>query len=221
MVRNRLVAALAIAGALGGAATFAPRPALALDDGKGNSLMDVLDFVGLGEKKDDDVIFYRERAPLVLPPKTELRQPAPPAQERTANWPKDPEVVRAQKRAAENRARQAESISQDPNYAGKLTREGRINPADVRDPAGPGGRCSMTPDAVNKCDPNTYWQNLAVKSDAPKKNVITAGQEPEREFLTSPPKGYLAAKNNVAANSQPAQQDLQPSIFDYFRNGGK
>ena len=43
--------------------------------------------------------------PLVLPPKMELRAPAPPrSAESQANWPKDPDVAAARKAAAEARA---------------------------------------------------------------------------------------------------------------------
>ena len=50
-------------------------------------------------------IQYHERAPLVLPPKMELRAPASPAAvEANANWPKDPDARAARKEAYEARA---------------------------------------------------------------------------------------------------------------------
>ena len=192
------------------------RPAAALDDGKGNSLLDALDFVGLGEKKDQDVIFYRERAPLVLPPKNELRAPTPPVSERVSNWPKDPEAVHAAKLAEENRRRASDNPN-DSHLAGQLTRQGRVAAADMVQPAGPGGPCSMTPDAIIRCDPNTYWKNLSVASAASKKQELQAGVEPDREYLTNPPKGYMAPTKNVAANSEPVKHD-EENIFDYVRN---
>ena len=55
--------------------------------------------------KEKPPINYSERAPLVLPPKMELRAPAAPrSAENQANWPKDPDVVAARKAAAEARA---------------------------------------------------------------------------------------------------------------------
>ena len=53
--------------------------------------------------KDPPKIDYRERAPLVLPPKMELRTPSDAAalETRAANWPKDPDVMAARREAAE------------------------------------------------------------------------------------------------------------------------
>lgn len=55
--------------------------------------------------KEKDPIRYRERAPLVLPPKMELREPAARESFASSNpqWPKDPDVV-AQKRRLEANA---------------------------------------------------------------------------------------------------------------------
>lgn len=52
--------------------------------------------------KDKDPIRYRERAPLVLPPKMDLREPAAKETFASSNpqWPKDPDAV-AQKRRLE------------------------------------------------------------------------------------------------------------------------
>lgn len=192
-------------------------PARALDDGKSGGLSDVLDLVGLGDKKEQEVIQYRERAPLVLPPRTELRQPAPPAAQRAANWPQDQESVRAAKKAQENRFRAADAENQDAGFAGKLTRMGRINPADAHDRAGPNQACSMDPSAANKCDPTTLWNNLAVTNGPTADRQIRPGEEPDRQFLTQPPKGYMTPKKTMAATSEPVTQS-DGNIFDYFRS---
>ncbi len=215
MVKGMFKRSLLIGCAVASLSVAAPLPAAAIDDGKGNSFLDVLDLVGLGTKKEEEVIFYRERPPLVLPPKTELRQPLPPAAQRTADWPRDPEAVRAERLNAAGRAKR-DNGEDDPAYAAKLTRQGRINPRDAREPAGPGGACSMVPDAPNKCDPTTFWNNLSQKSDSPAEKGLQAGVEPERGYLTNPPKGYMAPNRNVAARSEPASSE-EPSIFDYFR----
>ncbi len=219
MVKGILIKGLVVASALAGL-TLAPQPAAALDDGKGNSLLDVLDFVGLGQKKDDDVIFYRERAPLVLPPKAELRQPAPPASQRAANWPRDPEAVRAAKKAEENRKRSVVDDNADPNYAARLTREGRITAAEASERSGPGGPCNMVPDSPNPCSPTELWKTLAIKSNDQPKEGLQAGVEPEREYLTAPPKGYMKPAQNVKATME-APKPESDDPFAYFRSGGK
>ncbi len=215
MVRDGLVKTLVVCSVLAGSA-MGSHPARALDDGKGNSLLDVLDLVGLGEKKEEPVIQYRERPPLVLPPKTELRQPAPSAAQRAADWPQDPEAVRAAKRAQDIRGRANADDTNNPQYAGKLTRVGRINPGDSVEKPGPNQPCSMSPGAGNACDPTTFWKNLSVKSDKPEEKGLQAGVEPDRQYLTQPPKGYMAPTQSVKAGFEAPQP--APSIFDYVRN---
>ena len=198
----------------------ASHPARALDDGKGNGILDVLDLLGLGEKKEEAVIQYRERAPLVLPPKTELRQPMPPAAERAANWPQDQEELRAARRAEANRIRAEDAESDNPRYAGKLTRIGRINAADMKQKPGATEPCSMVPDALNRCDPTTLWKNLSVKSDDKAEKGLQAGVEPDRQYLTQPPKGYMAPTKNVKPTFEPRHIE-EGSVFDYYHQAPK
>src|ERR1700731_2337493 len=89
------------AGALVVSLGFVTAPALAADDGQENFFSAVVGMIGgdLGVQKDAPPIDYHERAPLVLPPKMELRKPIPPVAERTQAWPQDPEIVAAKKAA--------------------------------------------------------------------------------------------------------------------------
>src|SRR5215204_6500934 len=65
---------------------------------------DLLGAVGI-IPKERPRIDYRERAPLVLPPKLELRAPARAAEvDAGGNWPNDPDVVASRKDAFEARA---------------------------------------------------------------------------------------------------------------------
>ena len=71
---------------------------------EGEGVKSLLGAIGI-IPKEKPPINYSERAPLVLPPKMELRAPAAPrSAENQANWPKDPDVVAARKAAAEARA---------------------------------------------------------------------------------------------------------------------
>ena len=65
---------------------------------------DLLGSVGI-IPKERPRIDYRERAPLVLPPKMELRDPADPQGLHAANpqWPNDPDVAAAKRREADAR----------------------------------------------------------------------------------------------------------------------
>ena len=70
---------------------------------------------------EKDPIRYRERAPLVIPPKMELREPAGPESFASNNpqWPKDPDLV-SKRRAAAERAR--------PVTESEIRRMSEVNP---------------------------------------------------------------------------------------------
>ncbi len=213
MVKTGLGKCLLICGSLASVSMVAT-PARALDDGKGNSLLDAFSFFGLGNKEDDKVVLYRERPPLVLPPKAELRQPLPPAAERTPNWPQDPEAVRAAKVNELNRYHAQEDEARDSGLAGKLARQGRIPAGSVPSSNGP---CGMDPDSPNRCDPATYWKNLAVKVAEPDDAHLQPGVEPERKFLTEPPKGFRAPKKVVAATFEKPHDPSEDNAYAYAR----
>lgn len=69
---------------------------------EGVAMKNLLGSIGI-IPKDPPKIDYRQRAPLVLPPKMELRPPAEPGavEARAVNWPKDPDVMAARKEALE------------------------------------------------------------------------------------------------------------------------
>ncbi len=101
----RLISGLALALAV--AASALPTPAAALDDdGKGSvlgSVKGLLNFgFGLETQEPEAEIDYRQRAPLVLPPRSGLPQPRAQT-EKLAAWPQDPDVVR--RREAAERAK--------------------------------------------------------------------------------------------------------------------
>ena len=85
--------------ALFGLGLLSAAPALAADDGQEGLFDSILGIVGVGDKKAPE-IDYRDRAPLVLPPKMALRQPLPSGAQRPAAWPNDPDVARRAREAA-------------------------------------------------------------------------------------------------------------------------
>lgn len=82
---------------------------------------------------DKEAIDYRERAPLVLPPRMELREPAGAGavQARNPQWPTDPEAVAKKRQEAEarmpagdteaRRANDRERLSPEEMQAGRRT----------------------------------------------------------------------------------------------------
>ena len=85
----KLSARLALAAASMAAALSFGSPAMAQSE----TLNSVMGFLGL-QSDDKPEIEYRERAPLVVPPKMELRPPQQSGAGRTAAWPTDADVVK-------------------------------------------------------------------------------------------------------------------------------
>src|SRR6476659_1757670 len=75
--------------------------------------------------KDREAIDYRERPPLVVPPKMELRQPVDPSAVALRNpaWPNDPDVAAKRKAAEDSRKPVANRSDNAVSQGGRLTPE--------------------------------------------------------------------------------------------------
>src|SRR5260221_11878305 len=84
-----------------------------------------------GTNMENRGIEYRERSPLVVPPKLDLPPPAEASQEvKDANWPKDPDEAR---RKALIAARKKQN--KDPREASRLLTPSELNAARTAAPA--------------------------------------------------------------------------------------
>lgn len=131
---------------------------------------------------EKDPIRYRERAPLVLPPKMELRAPAGAETYASNNpqWPNDPDVMARKRRAAEERI---------PVTDSEIRRMSENNPRLTidemragRNPNGPGpGR--------HKSDRDGVWISPTELMAGPKtqEDDKVASAAPVRRTLTDPP----------------------------------
>jgi hypothetical protein len=209
-------AAAAIVLSLG---TVAATPALAADDGQDNFFSAVIGMLGanLGGDKDASApIDYHERAPLVLPPKMELRQPLPPVAARNQAWPQDPDVLKA-KRAAE--------LAKAPRVTPTSDHDSAMSTEELRRPGTPDPNASVpTGDCLDNhtCDPTAFWSMLEnTKKQDTEKPELAPGQEPPREYLTQPPPGYLAVTKVVKATGEaprgPSDADPNDNSAAYFR----
>ncbi|HWG04684.1 MAG TPA: hypothetical protein VG271_06705 [Beijerinckiaceae bacterium] len=182
-------------------------PARAADDGQENFFSSVWGMIGGGigvAPRSEPTIDYHERAPLVLPPKTDLPPPGAGAAVRNQSWPQDPDVLAAKKAQEEARA---------PHLAHKLDpaetiEQSRQRSAAAYDPLAnqPTGDCLET----RTCDPATFWSLLknTKKGDTAELQLIP-GQEPPREYLTQPPPGYMSPTKAVKV-TQSAPQVVDP-----------
>lgn len=199
-----------IAGAL-----VATSPARAQDDGSGSVVDVVKNLLFLGGGDEQPAIEYRDRAPLVLPPKGAQGLPAPATRQRRADWPQDPDV---QRRAAERADRRAPRTAEN-----NLAPDVSMRELNAR--RGPGGDRTVPIDdqCRNFHGGNCVWMNpdrlrsLGVKKEAESK--IPVGSEPDRNWLTEPPTGYRrVTQASGAGQAKPDVRDDGPNIRGFFTN---
>jgi len=158
-----------------------------------------------GTNMENRGIEYRERSPLVVPPKLDLPPPASAAAEAPApNWPKDPD---AQRRKAAAAARKKDS--KDPREAARI-----LTPAELavgktagtartsNDPIQPGATNSnllLSPSELG------YKGGLSGLFGGSKTESAPFKGEPTRESLTQPPSGYQTPSPNFAYGTGPKE----------------
>jgi hypothetical protein len=202
---------LAVAGALVlWAGNFSIVPAFAGDDGAAPIWTGLGGLVGLSGKDKDDPIDYRERPRLVLPPKMVLQPPAAPIVDKSAAWPVDPDVAKARK----ERAAMREILTSQSDL--QAARDGnRLSPDQLRaDRVGPGQdtaaakRCAAQSNARG-CD-WVPFRNVLETIGLAKPDQVIAGQEPDRDWLTDPPKGYRRPTTDAVATTA----EVKPKVND-------
>lgn len=165
----------------------------------------ILSLFGLGSAAPPP-IDYRERPPLVVPPKSSLPSPQERANVRAGNWPNDPDLER-RRRAAEadqeiflftgvaRAQRDKADIRLSPDelsrgrVAGQASDGQPINPRNsLLDDRGSG----LVFDPIRQMRENDLRLNAA-------KQELPVGSEPPRRNLSQPPSGLRAPTQRVAA----------------------
>ena len=167
-----------------------------------------------GTNMENTGIEYRERSPLVIPPRTDLPPPAAAAAEAPVpNWPKDPDVKR---RKDANAARKKDN--KDPREASRLLTPselaaGKTAPAqaarrETNLPGNPGATAILSPSQLG------YEGGLRGLFGGNKTESAPFKGEPTRDTLTMPPPGYQTPSPNYAygtgAEGIAGQQGIQP-----------
>lgn len=188
-----------------------PGGALAADD----VFTQIFSAIGL-TTPEREPIEYRERAPLVVPPKSGLREPVAPNAQRNAAWPNDPDVVSRRQAAADRNA---------PVPSGKWTENPEMRPGQLR--AGP--RTATNRLGVPDYSPNE--NDASVLMIRPTRDMRAAdaeriardnlsnlrpGEEPERKSLSEPPRGYRKPTEIVRATGEPARTQDASKPLDYI-----
>ena len=150
-----------------------------------------------------DPIPYRERAPLVMPPKIELREPVAPSAVRSAHpqWPNDPDLAGKRRREAEARAPVTQSETRrmsgnNPMLLPDELRAGRRAGAGI--PNGP----------VRSSDRDGVWLNpdeLRTQGRTQEAQTVAADGAPVRRALSDPPSAL-----SRSATGGPIQKSFAP-----------
>lgn len=163
-----------------------------------------------GTNMENRGIEYRERSPLVVPPKLDLRPPEPVKSEiKDPNWPKDPDE---QRRKVAIAARKKES--KDPREAGRTLTPSELNAAKTS----PGARTSNEPVQPGNSLNNPmlspaqlgYTGGFSGLFGGSKTETAPFKGEPTRDSLTQPPPGYQTPSPNFAYGTGPRESLNKP-----------
>lgn len=166
-----------------------------------------------GTNMENRGIEYRERSPLVVPPKLDLPPPASTSSEVLApNWPKDPDVQRRKAAAADRKKSSkptplegARPLTPSELNAGRIAAPARTN----NDPIQPGTSANnpmLSPSQLGYTGglfKNMFGGNSVETAPFP--------GEPTRESLIQPPTGYQTPSPNFAYGTGP-QESLHKRI---------
>ena len=168
-----------------------------------------------GTNMDNTGIDYRERSPLVVPPKLDLPPPASVAKETNApNWPKDPDEARrkamiaARKKANKDPMEQSRILSPSELNKGRTSASASpVTPDSVVPGGDPGATAILSPSALG-FDGKVF--NMFKGNSA---EIGQFKQEPPRESLTQPPPGYQTPSPNFAYGTGP-MEPLNNKVYD-------
>jgi hypothetical protein len=161
-------------------------------------------------------IDYRERSPLVVPPKIDLPPPATGSAE-VKNWPKDPDEAR---RKAAIAARKKEN--KDPREASRVLMPSELAKGKTaaaagtnNDPIQPGNSLNNPVLSPSQLGYNGGFSGLFGGNKA---ETAPFKGEPTRESLTQPPGGYQTPSPNFAYGTGPKEslnKEYNPAAGKY------
>jgi type IV secretory pathway VirB10-like protein len=209
--------------ALGVGLVMASGPVRAGDDDEDDKTFEEKIIEGImagigGTNMENKGIDYRERSPLVVPPKLDLPPPASTSADvKAPNWPKDPDVQR-QKAAAAARKK----ANKDPVEAARILTPSELNAGKIaatarkdNDPVQPG---TNTNNPILSPSQLGYTGGFSGLFGGSKAETAPFKGEPTRESLTQPPPGYQTPSSNFAYGTGPKEslnKEYNPSQGKY------
>jgi hypothetical protein len=170
-----------------------------------------------GTNMENRGIEYRERSPLVVPPKLDLPPPETVKTEvKDPNWPKDPDVQRRKEAVAARK-----KANKDPIEAARVLTPSELNvgkkaPAarTSSDPIQPGVSTnpSLSPTQLG------FTGGFGKLFGGSKTETAPFTGEPTRESLTQPPPGYQTPSPNFAYGTGPREslnKEYNPAAGKY------
>lgn len=193
----------------------APR-ASAGEDGQAPLWTGLGDTLGLtNTDKVDNPIRYGERPKLVLPPNPDLPPPSSAAA-MTADWPHDPDVekIKRDKEAIQHRHQRSPSLDKASGYGRPLSPDLLRSDHAAPGTLGAADHCQSDPRDCHWIRPDIL-EKLGLKKE---ESTIVAGHEPDRDWLTDPPKGYRLPTQNTNATFEAADHtDKGDQRYDLYK----
>ena len=172
-----------------------------------------------GTNMENKGIDYRERSPLVVPPKIDLPPPAgTSADVKAPNWPKDPDEQRrkaaaaARKKENKDPALQARILTPAELAVGKTAGASRANGNDSTAPGNNFNNPILAPSQLG------YTGGFSGLFGGNKAETAPFKGEPTRETLTMPPPGYQTPSPGFAYGTGPKEslnKEYNPAAGKY------
>ncbi|QOG18318.1 hypothetical protein FOM02_14140 [Bradyrhizobium sp. SEMIA] len=175
---------------------------------------------GIGAKSmEKPGIEYRERSPLVVPPKLDLPPPAGAQAKNAPNWPKDPD----EKRRKEAIAARKKAVKATESWQAGRT----LSPAEMEvgrtaapertsnDPIQPGTNSNPSLSPAQLGFTGGLWGMM--KGGTPEEKQFTS--EPPRQSLVEPPPGYQTPSPNYAYGA--GKDNTKKTYFDIMSGKDK
>jgi len=156
-----------------------------------------------GTNMENTGIEYRERSPLVIPPRSDLPPPATAAEAPAPNWPKDPDVKRRKDAIAARKKdnkdpREASRVLTPSELAvGRTATGGGSAGPDL--PGNPGATAILSPSQLG------YEGGVMGFFKGNKTETAPFKGEPTRDTLTMPPPGYQTPSPGYAYGTGPKE----------------